>query len=144
MEHEHAELTHVGTMFRTRVRRQLRNVGTHPVTRYLIRIAVDRRPGDPDRSNQLYRQYPLTWEELGLSAWYGDEPMTWRVKHDRDAFKEVWLLFENADGHFPLYPGETAWIEYVYTVSVAKWGPWWQRAIRLPTRRLSLVLDFPT
>ncbi len=71
------------------------------------------------------------------------EPMTWRVMHDRDAFKKVWLLFENADGRFPLYPGETAWIEYVYTVSADKWGPWWQRAVRLPTRRMSLSLDFP-
>ena len=31
-------------------------------------------------------------------------------KQNRDAFKEVWLLFENDGGHFPLYPGETAWI----------------------------------
>jgi Polypeptide deformylase len=69
--------------------------------------------------------------------------MTWRVKHDRDAFKEVWLLFENDDGRFPLYPGESTWISYVYTVSARKWGPWWQRAIRLPTRRLSMILVFP-
>lgn len=143
VEHEQAELIYINTLFRTRIRRQLRNIGSHPVTQYLIRIAVDRHPGDPERSNQLYRQYPLTWEELGLSAACGDESMTWRVKHDHDAFKEVWLLFENADGRFPLYPGETTWIEYAYTVSADKWGPWWQRAIRLPTRRLSLVLDFP-
>jgi hypothetical protein len=56
----------------------------------------------------------------------------------------VWLLFENEDGRFPLYPGETAWISYVYTVKGRKWGPWWQRAIRLPTRRLSMTLALPT
>jgi peptide deformylase len=126
------------------VRRQLRNAGTDPVTQYLIRIAVDRYPGDPERSNALYREDPLTWDEIGLSAMYGDEPMTWRIKHDRDAFKELWLLFENSDGRFPLYPGETAWIEYEYAVGARKWGPWWQRAIRLPTRRLSMTIDFPT
>jgi peptide deformylase len=69
--------------------------------------------------------------------------MSWHVKHDRDAFKEVWLLFENSDGRFPLYPGETAWISYTYTVHARKWGPWWTRAIRLPTRRLSMTLVFP-
>jgi peptide deformylase len=147
VEHEHAELVYIdhdeGGRWRTWVRRQLHNVGTEPVAQYLIRIAVDRYPGDPERSNRLYREDPLTWDEIGLSARCGDEPMTWRVKHDRDAFKELWLLFENADGKFPLYPGETAWIEYTYTVGANKWGPWWQRAIRLPTRRLSLVLDFP-
>jgi peptide deformylase len=144
VEHEHAELTYVDGVFRTLVRRQLRNTGTDPVTQYLIRIAVDRYPGDPERSNQLYRESPLTWEEIGLAAKCGDEPMIWRVKHDRDAFKELWLLMENADGKFPLYPGQSAWIEYVYTVSAEKWGPWWQRAIRLPTRRLSMKLDFPS
>jgi transcriptional regulator with XRE-family HTH domain len=143
VEHELAELTYRDGAYQTRVRRRLRNTGTQPVTQYLIRIAVDRYPGDPERSNQLYRRDPLTWEEIGLSAMCGDEVMTWRVKHDRDAFKEVWLLFENDDGRFPLYPGESTWISYVYTVSGRKWGPWWQRAIRLPTRRLSMILVFP-
>jgi peptide deformylase len=143
VEHEVAQLTFRDGMYETRVRRQLRNTGTHPVTQYLIRIAADKYPGDPERSNRLYREDPLTWEEIGLSATCGDEPMSWHVKDDRDASKEVWLLFENSDGRFPLYPGETAWISYVYTVKVRKWGPWWQRAIRLPTRRLSMTAVFP-
>lgn len=143
VEHEHAELRFGGGVVRSLIRRQLRNIGAAPVTQYLIRIAVDRYPGDPEKSNSLYRTNPLTWDELSLQATCGEEPMTWRAKHDRDAFKEVWLLFENEDGKFPLYPGESTWIEYVYTVSEAKWGPWWQRAIRVPTQRLSTVLDFP-
>ena len=143
VEHEHAELVYRDGLYRTRVRRHLRNTGSQPVTRYLIRISVDRHPGDPERSNRLYREDPLTWEEIGLSALCGDEPMTWNVKHDRDAFKEVWLLFENADRRFPLYPGETTWIDYVYTVQAHKWGPWWGRAIRLPTRQLSMALTLP-
>ncbi|GHE38600.1 hypothetical protein GCM10017673_46220 [Streptosporangium violaceochromogenes] len=143
VEHEQAELVFRDGVFKTRIRRYLRNVGADPVTQYLIRIAVDRHPGDPERSNRLYRESPLTWEEIGLSAVCDGEPMAWRVKHDRDAFKELWLLFENSDGRFPLYPGQSTWIEYVYTVSADKWGPWWTRAIRLPTQRLSMNLDFP-
>jgi hypothetical protein len=115
-----------------RIGASLRNTGTQPVTRYLIRIAVDKHPGDPERSNRLFREDPLTWEEVGLSAVCGDEPMSWRVKEDRDGSKEVWLLFENGDGRFPLYPEETAWISYVYTVKGRKWRPWWQRAVRRP------------
>src|SRR5699024_3001345 len=34
--------------------------------------------------------------------------------------------------------------EYTYTVPVAKWGNWFRRAVRLPTRNLSVALDFPT
>jgi peptide deformylase len=130
-------------VYHSRIRRLLRNTGGQPVTQYLIRIAVDRYPGDPERSNLFYREDPLSWDEIGLAATCGDEPMAWRVKHDRDAFKEVWLLFENEDGRFPLYPGETMWISYVYSVSARKWGPWWARAIRLPTHRLSMTLVFP-
>ena len=143
VEHELAELTLRDGMYQTRIRRQLRNTGTQPVTQYLIRIAVDSYPGDPERSNQLYREDPLTWDEIALSATCGDEPMSWHIKHDRDAFKEVWLLFENSDGRFPLYPGQTTMISYVYTVRAYKWGPWWARAIRLPTRRLSMTALFP-
>lgn len=143
VEHELAVLRYADGVFTTTIRRQLRNSGTEPVTRYMIRIAVDQYPGDPERSNRLYRKDPLTWEEIRLVASCEDEPMKWTAQHDRDAFKEIWLLFENEDGHFPLYPGQTAWIEYRYHVSARKWGPWWQRAIRLPTRRLQMRLDFP-
>ncbi len=143
VEHELAELTLRDGMYQTRIRRLLRNTGAQPVTQYLIRIAVDHYPGDPERSNQLYREDPLTWDEIALSATCGDEPMSWHVKHDRDAFKEIWLLFENADGRFPLYPGQTTWISYVCTVNEHKWGPWWARAIRLPTLRLSMTAIFP-
>lgn len=146
VEHDHAELAYDSGTYRATMRRKLVNNGEHPITRYLIRISVDRFPGDPERSNQLYRDNPLTWDEIGLQAWHGEdraEPMHWTVQHDRDAFKELWLLFANDLGRFPLYPGETTWIEYGYTVSDDKWGHWFRRAVRLPTRRLSVSLDFP-
>lgn len=50
----------------------------------------------------------------------------------------------NEHGHFPLYPGESAWIDYSYTVSDEKWGTWFQRAVRLPTRHLAVRLVFPS
>ncbi|GAB3288902.1 peptide deformylase [Parasphingorhabdus pacifica] len=147
VDHDHAELTYDAGVYRSTMRRRLINHGEQPVTRYLIRISVDRFPGDPERSNQLYRDSPLTWDELDLRAWLGpdrDAELTWSVQHDRDAFKEVWLLLSGRAGHFPLYPGQAAWIEYTYTVPVIKWGNWFRRAVRLPTRNLSVSLDFPT
>lgn len=139
-----ASLDFDGSTFHLRMRRLLRNDGADPVTRYLVRINVDRYPSEPERSNALYRRHPLTWEELGLEAHCGGEPMGWTVKHDRDAFKEVWLQFQSATSRFPLYPGQEAEIIYSYNVSAEKWGPWFQRAVRLPTRRLSVELAFPT
>jgi peptide deformylase len=69
--------------------------------------------------------------------------MHWKVKTDWGALKEVWLLFENSRGRFPLYPGDTAVVEYSYRVSDDRWGRWFQRAVRVPTRSLAVRLDFP-
>jgi peptide deformylase len=147
VEQEEASLSYRDGAYRCVVRRALYNAGTEPVTRYLIRVAVDRYPHDPERSNRHHRHHPLSFAELDLRAYCGEpgarESMEWRRKHDRDAFKEVWLLFENSDGRFPLYPGERAHIEYSYTVGQEKWGQWFQRAIRLPTRQMTVRLDFP-
>lgn len=147
VEHDHAELYYNGDTYRLIQRRRLINHSDQPITRYLIRISVDRYPGDPERSNELYRHNPLTWDEINLHAWHGDdraEPMQWSVQHDQDAFKKVWLLFANDSCQFPLYPGEGTWIEYTYTVGNDKWGNWFRRAVRLATRHLSVRLDFPT
>jgi peptide deformylase len=143
VEQEIADLSYVDGEYVCRVQRALYNAGSEPVTRYLIRIAVDRYPGQPDLSNRHYRDHPLTWDELQLRAAAGGEEMEWRPKTDRDAFKEVWLLFENAEGRFPLYPGQRAHIEYIYRVGIDKWGQWFQRAVRLPTRHLTVRLSFP-
>ncbi|MEV4758778.1 peptide deformylase [Micromonospora sp. NPDC049559] len=147
VEQEVATLRYENGRYRCAIRRALYNQGTEPVTRYLVRVAVDRYPGDPGRSNRHHREHPLTFGELDLQAYYDDqgsrERMEWRKKQDRDAFKEVWLLFENGQGRFPLYPGRRAVIEYAYTVSEDKWGTWFQRAVRLPTNQLTVRLDLP-
>lgn len=147
VEREVAALTYTDGAYRCRIRRSLYNAGNEPVTRYLMKIAVDRYPHDPAGSNRHHRQHPLTWEELDIEALAGEgeavEPMRWRLKLDRDAAKEVWLLFANDQGQFPLYPGERTTIEYAYTVGEEKWGQWFQRAVRLPTRHLTVRLDFP-
>ncbi|WP_328953039.1 helix-turn-helix transcriptional regulator [Kitasatospora purpeofusca] len=143
VEQDEAVLEFDGKTYRLTMRRRLRNTGTEPITRYLIRSAVDRYPGDPERSNAHYREHPLAWAELVLTASCRGEEMRWQAKHDRDAFKEVWLLFDNEQGRFPLYPGEATWIEYAYSVGADKWGHWFQRAVRLPTEHLAVRLDFP-
>jgi peptide deformylase len=147
VEREVAELVYVSGAYRCRVRRSLYNAGSEPVTRYLAKMSVDRYPHDPSGSNRHHREHPLTFEEMEISARAGEgdavENMQWRVKLDRDASKEVWLLFANERGQFPLYPGERTVIEYAYSVGEEKWGQWFQRAVRLPTRHLTVRLDFP-
>jgi peptide deformylase len=147
VEQEIAELAYTDGAYRCRIKRALYNAGTEPVTRYLMKISVDRYPLDPSGSNRHHREHPLTWEELDIEAVAGEgdaaEPMQRRLKLDRDASKEVWLMFANEHGQFPLYPGERTVISYAYTVGEEKWGQWFQRAVRLPTRVLTVRLDFP-
>lgn len=146
VEQETATLSFVGARYRCTIERSLYNAGPEPVIRYPVRIAVDRYPTEPERSNRFYREHPLTWEELDLSATFGTdppEPMRLRPIYDRDSFKEIWLLFENDQGRFPLYRGQRTTISYTYQVSEDKWGQWFQRAVRLPTRRLSVQLELP-
>ncbi|MEU4691892.1 peptide deformylase [Actinoplanes sp. NPDC023714] len=147
VEQEVAELAYTDGAYRCHVRRALYNAGVEPVTRYLVKIAVDRYPHDPAGSNRHHRDNPLSFDEMDVRALAGEgnaaEPMQWRVKLDRDAAKEIWLLFANDRGQFPLYPGERTTIEYAYTVGEEKWGQWFQRAVRLPTRSLTVRLDFP-
>ena len=50
VEHDDAELAFDGSSYTAFQRRQIRNIGTEPITRYLVRIAVDRFPGSPERS----------------------------------------------------------------------------------------------
>jgi hypothetical protein len=69
--------------------------------------------------------------------------MAWQPTYDSDNTKELWIKFSNGDRRFPLYAGRRATIDYGYRVPELKFGPWFQRAIRLPTRELAVELDFP-
>jgi peptide deformylase len=143
VEDDDAALDYADGRYRLTQVRLLKNNSNDVITRYLVRVSVDVYPFDSERSNEHYRRNPLTLEELNLQAWCEDEPMRWEVKLDRDSLKEVWLLFENEQARFPLYPGETRRISYTYSVGDNKWGRWFQRAVRLPTQRLGVRLSFP-
>jgi len=150
VEQELATLSYVDGEHHCAVRRTLYNASTEPVSRYLIHVTVDRFPGEPERSSQYHRAHPLRLDELDLSAtarsvhdeslW---ERMDLRVKHDRDAYKEIWLLLENENRRFPLYPGQRVIIDYAYRVAAELSGPGLARAVRLPTRQLTVRLDLP-
>ncbi|MDG6107166.1 hypothetical protein Daura_32520 [Dactylosporangium aurantiacum] len=143
VEREEAHLHYADGSYRCTIRRALHNGMDEPVTQFPIEIRVDRFPDDPEYSNRHHHAHPLVLSELRLAASCAGEPMNWRAYTDRDTLKEVWLLFENAQGQFPLYPGQRTTITYSWTASAQQWGPWLQREIRLPTRLLAVRLDLP-
>ena len=68
VEHDEAELRYDGSTYHPSSAARSATPATHRSRSYLVRISVDRHPGDPERSNQLYREHPLTWDELQLRA----------------------------------------------------------------------------
>lgn len=130
VERERAALGLSDGRFHVRVHRDLYNAGSEAVVRFPVYVGA----GD--------------WCEIGffgnvLASDGRVEPMTWRASHDWNAANELWLNFENAEGRFPLYPSERVTIEYGFSVPAAMWGSSFQRAVRLPSRDLSVTLDFP-
>ncbi|MGB2571908.1 helix-turn-helix domain-containing protein [Micromonospora citrea] len=146
IDDEQADLSLVDGGYECRFRRVLHSVGTEPITRHTVQIDIDRFPDDPARSTAFHSRHPLTLDEVSFQASLGaerPEPMRWRVTRSRDAFMKIALLFESGGAPAPLYPGQRTVIHYAYRVPVWKFGDWLQRDIRLPTRRLTVRLDFP-
>ncbi len=130
VEREQAALRLADGRYHVRVRRDLYNAGSEAVVRYPVYVGS----GD--------------WNDIGFfgNVLVGDgriEPMTWRASHDWNAANELWLNFENGESRFPLYPRERVAIEYGFSVPSPAWGTSFQRAVRLPSRDLSVLLDFP-
>lgn len=143
VHHDEAWLRRRNDSYELHMRKVLANVGETPILRYFMRVAVDRFPHDPRRSSAFYRANPLTVEELDLRASCGDEAMEYQIAQDHDSSKDIWLLFKNGACEFPLYPGKEATVDYTFRASATKWGDFFQRSIRLPTRRVSVHLRFP-
>jgi transcriptional regulator with XRE-family HTH domain len=141
VERDEAWVTLLGGGYGLRVRKRIANVGEAPVTRFFVRIWVGGRPGAlrPERGRRTQAPSP---EELGLRAWCADEPMTLDLMPDRGVTRELCLLFRNAHGQFPLYPGQEATVEYAYRVAAERWGRWFERSVRLPTGWLGVHLAF--
>jgi hypothetical protein len=104
VESDEAVLSYKAGIYNVRMRKRLVNRGSSPVCRFFMRIAVDRFPDDSIRSNEHYRRNLLTLDELEIEARCDGQPMALEVKHDRDAAKELWMLFHNERTQFPLYP----------------------------------------
>lgn len=131
IERERAVMSYADDRYHVRVRRDLYNAGVKAVVRFPVYVGTRK------------------WSEIGLAASVlsldgHSEPMTWRASNDWNAANEVWLNFENEDARFPLYPGERVVMEYGFSVQSKFWGTSFQRAVRWPSRDLSVLLDFPT
>ncbi|MFD0329050.1 helix-turn-helix domain-containing protein [Streptacidiphilus monticola] len=64
--HDDAELYYDGSVYRATQRRKLLNASADPITSYLIRISVDRYPGNPERSNLHHRENPSPGKRSAL------------------------------------------------------------------------------
>ena len=70
--------------------------------------------------------------------------MRWQVSRDQPSLKEIWLLFENDAGNFPLKAGAQCRLGFSYTVSDQKWGRWLHVGVRVPTSVLVVEIGLPS
>ncbi|WP_433306434.1 helix-turn-helix domain-containing protein [Actinoplanes sp. CA-030573] len=123
--------------------RHLRNTGQRPLTRFPTRIEPDICPDDPDRSRSFYTGNPVEISRAGFWATLDGEPAPWTTVRDRPAYKRLDILFAPAGSPQPVYPGDTAVVACGWSLHWTQWGDWLARAVRWPTRHLSITLAFP-
>lgn len=143
VDHDEAWLRRGSDAYHLHMRKTILNCGETPITRFFMRVAVDRYPHDSARSNEFYRGNPLTLDELQIEARCDGEPMDFEAARDQDSSKEIWLLFRNSERQFPRYPRKDCALDYTFRVALDKWGDYFQRSVRVPTRRISVHLEFP-
>jgi hypothetical protein len=148
IDHEHVVFRYDGINYYQSTTRSLTNGSAEAIDRYPFRIAVDRYPREPEKSQRQYEKYPFAVADSAISGWHESpehdrEPMDWEVQQDLPSFKEIWLLFKNGERKFPLLPGQSCIISYEYAATDRHWGPWSKRMIRIPTHKLSLEFTFP-
>lgn len=138
---EIATMVHRPADFEVHIVRQLFNNSPQVHTRWLMRMAVERPPQGPQAG--LEAVVPDAYCHFRDATGRHTERLTLTLKKDNPTEKEFWLQFRNERSRFPLYPGAEATIDYRFRVSHECWGWWFQRAIRRPTGRLVIKLDFP-
>jgi len=81
-------------------------------------------------------------EELRFSSilWPDEEP----TFYDPDEGGEVWVVFENNNGTFPLYPDDSTEVRYGFHLPMNDYTEGIQRIVRLPTRILSVHISLPS
>ncbi|WP_343869959.1 helix-turn-helix transcriptional regulator [Dactylosporangium roseum] len=159
--HERTTLSFDGDAYAITVLRELENRTERSYNGYEVRIHVDAFPDDVERSRVHHRAHPLVWDHLGFRCWWapmmsdldprkpGAGPTIELVADPTqtvtDKMIEGWIRFEGKryGELLTLHPGRRLALMYSYTVSSTQWGTWYQRRMRVPTRRLDVELDFP-
>lgn len=131
-------------VYHLKFQKKIQNIGQIPITRVYCRIAVDKFPGEPERSREHYRKFPLEMDKINFRAFdRNEEELNYEVEFDYDSNKEIYILLRSGNVYKSLYPGETTDIYYTFTVSTLYWGPFLERNIRVETKKARVVLVFP-
>ena len=143
VKRDEIEYRYLGGRYVVHTRLLLYNTSAEPITHCTAQIEGHRFADDSAAARRFYGAQPLSWDELDFRAESNRQPVDWEPVTDRDSFKEVRLLFRNAEGRFPLQPREERPVEYTYELPESKAGPQIQRSIRMYTNELVMSAVFP-
>jgi predicted phosphodiesterase len=144
IEYERDHLEFDGSHYHVRIEKKYYNPTDRPWTHIDALVLANAFPDDPVRSRQLYHERPLELEALGFSARQDGREITYAVLHDLDSSKELHLVLTDDSGRLRgLGTGESTVLDYSFTIDRERWGPYFERHIRRPTRRIECELVFP-
>ncbi|GIH20698.1 peptide deformylase [Rugosimonospora africana] len=142
VRHDHTFLEFDGETYRIRHSRRIVNTGSRSVSSYIVRISVDRYPGNPERSRSHHQRHPLEMAELGFAPTCNSRSITWDLIYDGAAYKEIRLHLADEVGGPLIGPGGEADLEFGYEISSEIWGKWLQRVVRSPTLVMAVTISF--
>lgn len=138
---ERSVLRYDDNNFEVRIEKTYSNPTDKPWTHIDALVLVNAFPDDPRQSRELYRRHPLDLDDIGFWATRDGERIDWIVLNDFDSSKELQLVLGEPDGG--LQPGATTTLTYGFHIIRDFWGPYFERHIRYPTKRIQCELDFP-
>ena len=140
-----ATLQFDGDQYHVEIEKIYRNPTNRPWTHIDALVLANAFPNDPVRSRALYHAHPIELREIGFFARCDGKDIPWLVLNDLDSTKELHLVLGQGTDESPgIEPGESATLVYGFSIDKRYWGPYFERHIRRPTRRIECRLQFPS
>ena len=120
--------------------------GVEPVEFVYARIDVNALGEENDISKCYYFNNPITLQNINFRAYTGtDTRLKTSILNSYPSNIELAILLEEerTGYHRHILPGQAMGVNHELQPTIRQWGPWLQRAVRVPTDELVVMLAFP-
>jgi nucleoside phosphorylase len=130
-------------LYKFHTRKVVRNLGDFPFTRDFNQMWCNWFPEDHEKAEAYYAKERLLWNEIDFHCWDDAGPLDTLVLNSLGNRIDFYILFESKRRKRYVMPGTSYKYEYKYHISCNLFGPYYERFVHFPTKKLSLNLIFP-